>query len=213
MDRNGAGVLAVAVAADEELQARAAEAGADPLDDLLATGERLERPWRVSDRTDDEGLRTVTLSAAFADPEELADLSAEVADALNADEVDLLDPFAVTLTDDEVTVSGGARMAPTRVVRDYGLTPRRAVRLIERTDAFAYSVAVTMPAEVTAAGATVAEDGRTATWEVAPGEEVALSSTSVRPGPPLVRAVLGAGAGAVLAGGALWLLARRRRAG
>ena len=201
----------MAVAADSELQSRAAEADADPLGDLLATGQELDGPWQVADDTDDAGMRTVTLTAAFDDPEELAVLSGEVAEALNADEVHLLDPLAVALTDDEVTVRGGAAMEPTAAVGDYGLKPRRAVRLLERTEAFAYTVAVTMPGEVTSADVAPAGEDRTLLWQVEPGERVAIEAVSTRPGPPFLRALAGGAAGALLAGGALWLIVRRRR--
>lgn len=212
VDRNGGGVLAVAVSADEELQTRAAQADADPLGDLVAAGRELGQGWRVADDTDDAGVRTVTLTAPFADPQELAALSSEVAEALNADEVHLLDPLAVSLTDDEVTVTGGAAMEPTAAVADYGLAPRRVVRLLDRTDAFAYAVAVTMPGEVTSADGETTADSRAVTWQVEPGQRVAVNAVSTRPGPPILRAVAGAAAGALVAGVVLWLVTRRRRA-
>lgn len=199
----------MAVSADSELQERAAEADADPLGELLAAGQALDRPWRVDEDTDG-GVRTVTLTAAFDDPEELVDLSAEVSEALNAEEVDLLDPFTVALTDDEVTVTGGAGLQPTRVVRDYGLTPQRAVRLLQRTDAVEYTVAVTMPGEVTSTPAPAQDASQTVSWQIEPGERVSIEAVSARPGPPILRAVAGAAGGALVAGLVLWLVARRR---
>lgn len=211
LNRDGGGTLGVSVTADEELLSQAEEAGADPLGDLADAGADLGRGWRVRERTDDDGSRTVTLTSTFADPDEFATLTGELGDALASDEADLLEGMAAGLTDDLVSVTGVAALRPTAVVREYGLTPREAVRLLRRTDAFGYTVAATLPGEVTdARGGTVR--GRTVVWDVEPGRRLVFSASGTRPGPPWLRGVLGAAAGGVLAAGVLWLLARRRRA-
>lgn len=216
VDRNGRGVLAVAVTADEELLALAEQSSADPLDELVAAAEALAAEgWRVSDRTEDTGngatARTVTLAAEFADAEEFNALSAELAETLAADEVRLLEPFTLEVTDDELVLAGAASARPRKAVRDYGLTRQEAVRLMKESEAFRYDVAVTFPGEVTEATADVPEGSSTPVWSVAPGERVVIAATGTRPGPPILRAVAGAAAGAAAAGGVLWLVARRRR--
>ena len=213
VDRNGGGVLAVAVAADAELLELAEEADSDPLGDLVTAGESLDG-WRVSDGTDDDGTRTVTLSSEFADPAEFEALTAELAETLAADEVEFLEPFSMTVSEDRVSVAGAASAEPRAAVRDYGLTPNEAVRLIKRNDAFNYTLAVRMPGELTStkpADLSVVAGSQSPAWTVEPGERLSLMVESTRPGPQWVRAALGAVAGAVVAGVVLWLFARRRR--
>jgi hypothetical protein len=92
------------------------------------------------------------------------------------------------------------------------VTPRRAVRLLERTEALRYRVTVTPPGEVLEGNADeVAEDAHV--WDVAPGETVEFAVASIRPGPPILAAVLGAVGGAIVALLVLRVvLVRRRRA-
>ena len=211
VDRNGAGTLAVALAADEELLGRAAEADADPLGDLAEAGRALSSSgWGVADTTDDDGVRTVTLQAGFDDPEGLSRLSAELADALTVPEAELLSPLTLEVAEERLLLGGEAAVRPGRAVQDYGLTRRAAVRLLRRTEAFAYDITVTMPGEVLSSSATDAE-GSVLRWDVAPGRRVAIAAEGERPGLPIVRALLGGLAGGAVAGLALWLLARRRR--
>ena len=209
VNRNGGGLFALAVAADEELMSLATDAGADPLGDLAARGEELVEGWRVSDETDDAGARTVTLSAPFEDPEQFAALTREVSAALDADEATLLEPLRLAV-DEEVRLTGGAAARPGRAVREYGLSRKAAVRRIDQAEAFDYDVTVTLPGEVTSSNATGERDGALL-WEVPVGERVEIAAASTRPGPPILKAVGGAVAGAAVAGVVLWLLARRRR--
>jgi hypothetical protein len=209
VNRNGGGVLAAAVSADSELIALADQAGADPLADLVAAGESLEG-WTVEDNTGEAGSRTVTLSAPFADPEQFEALTTQLSGALNAEDATLLEPLTLAVTDDEIRVAGAAAAQPERAVRDFGLSRREVVRRLRRTDAFAYDVVVTLPGEVTSSNAT-AVAGREAAWEVPVGRRVDIAAAGVRPGPPILRAVAGAAAGAVVAGLVVWLLARRSR--
>ncbi|MPZ74844.1 MAG: hypothetical protein GEU74_16805 [Nitriliruptorales bacterium] len=189
---------------------RADEAGADPLGDLADAGADLGGGWRVRETTGDAGTRAVSLSTAFDDPEEFAALTRELADALEAEEVDLLDAMALTVTDDRVGVTGGAGIKPTRVVREYGLTRRRAVRLLRRMDAFDYTVAVTLPGEVVDAGGGTQQQ-QTVMWAVEPGDRLDFGAESTRPGPPWLRGIAGATAGGVVAATILWIISRRRR--
>lgn len=212
VDRNGAGTLALAVSADAELRDVADDAGADPLEELAAAGRGLGGSWRVADTSDDEGGRTVRLSTRFDDPGDLERIVDELATALNTDEVALLEDLGVAVTDDQVAVHGAVGARPTRAVRDYGVTPRRAVRLLRRSEAFTYDVRVRLPGEVLESNAAGGSDDGPLRWSVAPGERVELRASSTRPGPPWLRAALGAGAGGMVAALVLWLLARRRRA-
>ena len=210
LNRDGGGVFAVSVAADAELLERAEAAGADPLGDLADAGADLGEGWRVRERAGEDGSRVVTLSAGFDDPDAFALLSEDLAGALQADEANLLDAMTVSVTDAEIAVAGEAAVQPTRVVREYGMTPREAVRLLRRSDAFDYTVAATFPGAVLDAGGGEVT-GRTVTWTVEPGERLEFRATGERPGPPWLRAVLGAVAGGLVAAAVLWVLARRRR--
>lgn len=209
VDRNGGGTVAVAVSADPELLERASGAGADPLGVLVERAEQLgAQGWRVSDRTGEQG-RTVTLSRDFADPDEFNAMSEQLAGALAADEARLLDGLRLALTGDRLVVAGEAAIRPTRALRDYGLTPRRAIRLLSEREAVAYEVAVTLPGEVLATTAQ-ARAGSRLVWTVAPGERVTIAAEGSRPGLPWLRGAVGALAGGLLAAAGLWLLARRR---
>ena len=213
VNRNGGGTLAVVVGADPELLAAAEEAGADPLAELAAAGEELGEGWRVRQETDGTGWRTVTLSTAFDDPQELAVLSRSLSESLNGPEAKLLEPLAVGVTDAEVRVHGIAAARPGRAVRDYGLSPKAAVRRIKRAEALDYQVRVTLPGSVLSSSANAPPPPATQelVWQVEPGDRVVIDAVGERPGPPILRAVAGAAAGAVLAGVVLWLVARRRR--
>lgn len=206
--RDGGGRLAVALAADAEALRAAEEAGSDPLALVAEAGEELsEDGWITEETADADGGRRVELSTDFADPEELAELSATLAAALDAPEVRLLEPLRVTLTDETVAVEGGAGLVPTAVVEEYGLTPEQAVERL--SDAVEYRLLVDLPGEVTASSATSVTEEGALVWDVVPGEVVEVRAEGLRPGPPMAL-LIGAGvAGAGL--GALWLLLRRRR--
>lgn len=195
------------MAADGELQARAAEVDADPLGQLAEAGRALSG-WQVSDRSDDG--RTVTLSTEFDDAQQFNRLAAELAEALAADEVVLLESLELTVADEAITINGAAGAQPTRMVRDYGLRPRQVVREVTRADALDYRIRVTLPGEVVSAS-TDQVDGATATWQVAPGDTVTIAALGTRPGPPILQAVLGAVAGGLVAGLVLLAVTRARR--
>lgn len=209
VNRNGGGTLGVTVGADAELLAAAAEADADPLEALAQTGEGLRADgWRVSQQGA-EGGRTVTLRREFADPQEFNAIAKQLADALAADEVVLLDPLTLELADDRVSIQGAAGAQPRRAVRDYGLTRRAAVELVRSEQAFDYTVTVTMPGQTLT---TTASDPQASplVWTVPVGERVDIAAASTRPGLPILRAALGAVVGALVAGALLWLWLRRR---
>jgi hypothetical protein len=211
VNRNGGGVLSVALEADGALRDRAAEADVDPLADLARSGRALAPDgWRVAERDTPGGGRRVTLRREFADPAEFAIVAQQLADALAAEEVVLLDALQLTLTDDRVRVEGAAGAEPTRAVRDYGVGPRRAVALLREEEAFEYHVTVDLPGEVLS-GTAGGQEGSTLTWTIAPGERVTIAAESTRPGPPILRAVLGALGGGLLAGALLLGWSRRRR--
>ena len=193
VNRDGGGELAMAVAADDELLQRAQDAGADPLGDLVAAGQALEGDrWGVRDATDEEGTRTVTLRTAFDDPADLEALAAQLTQALSADEVVLLERLEVSVTQDQVQVAATAGADLRAAVRDYGLSPRKAERLLRERSALAYGVTVTPPGEIltASAGGISAGDGPP-TWTIAPGETVDIELTSTRPRRPILAIVAG----------------------
>lgn len=205
VDRDGGGHLEVALTADEDLQARADAAGADPLGDLAARGEELsEQGWAVADTIDAEGRRTVSLSAAFHEPEAFDRLAADLAGALAAPEVELLAPLTLTVEDDRLVVDGAASLEPTPAIAEHGLTPEQAVDLLRDGGAFTYTVQVALPGRVL--DSTAAVEGEDALrWTIQPGERVAIHAVGERPGPPVWPLVVGAVVG-LLAGA---LVARR----
>ncbi|MGH3664923.1 MAG: LppM family (lipo)protein [Egibacteraceae bacterium] len=208
IEHDGAGSLSVRLSADRELLSAAAAAGADPLGDLVTTGRRLsDEGWRTTEETAQDGRRTVTLSSRFADAAAFEALSRDLAAALSADEVDLLEPLRLELDDDEIRLRGSAGLEPTRAVRDYGLSRRQATRLLRRSEAFGYTVSVRLPGEVLSTSASVSDPALT--WPVEPGERVAIRAVGERPWPPLLRVLTGGLAGGLAAIG--FLAARRLR--
>ena len=215
LDRDGAGSLGVSLSADEELLARAAAAGADPIAALAASARALEG-WAVVEEAlpaTAGGGRRVQLSTVVDGPEELERRSAELADALSAPEVDLLDGFQVELDDDTVRLEGRAGLVPTSATTEIGLRPEDAVRLLEEHDAFRYTVHARMPGAVleSNAGSAPAEDGPTElVWRIAPGTSVALSAVGERPGPSALLLAAGAVSAALLLLAGVLLLRPRR---
>lgn len=225
VDADAGGRLGVAVSADRALRARAERAGADPLDDLVARVRPLRRSgWRVRDTTAPGGARTVAVSTAFADPDELGDLSAALSDALAAPEVRLLSPFRLVVRGRRMVLRGGAGLVPTPAVRELGLSPAQARRLV--AGAVAYEVSATLPRRVLHSTGRVQgrgpvsgdrRGGTTVTWRVPPGERVRVRAVGTRPVPPgspwpgvatgALTAVM------VCAAGVVWLTRRRRRRG
>lgn len=209
VNRDGGGTVSVTVGADPELLARAAEAGVDPLEGLVQTAAGLRAEgWRVSQRTQGEA-RTVTLSREFDDPAEFNAVATRLAGALAADEVTLLEPFTLAMTQDRVAIEGAAGARPRRAVRDYGLTRPAAVRLVRAEDALDYTVTVTLPGEILSTTADQPEESPLV-WRIPVGEQVAIAAESTRPGAPVARAIIGALGGALVAGALLWLWSRRR---
>lgn len=213
LNRDGGGTLSVAVTADEQLQQQAEQAGVDPLGDLAATAARLRRSgWSVSDATHGEsGVRTVALSTDFANADEFNVLARDLAEALAADEVVFLEDLRLDVTEEVLTLQGVAGAEPTPAVRDYGLRPARVVRLVQREDALAYRVRVTVPGQVLRTNGDSPRPQQVS-WAVPAGKTVAFTVESARPGFPVVRAVAGAVLGGLVAAGVLWFVSRRRQA-
>lgn len=208
LEAGGGGRLAVALDADREALDAAAQAGADPLGDVVATGRGLESDgWTVTDETAEDGTRRVELAVQAADAEELSAQAALLADALSGPEAALLEPLAVTLTEDRIAVDGAAGLRPGDALADYGLPAAEAVRLLDESDAFDYTVTVTLPDQVLSTSATGVE-GSTLTWTVDPGQRVQIAAEGVRPRFPLVQVAVAA---AVLAALGLAVLSWRGR--
>lgn len=213
-DRDGAGQLAVAVTGDADVQALAQAAGVDPLDDLVAAGDELaDRGWQTSDTADEQGRRTVTLSAEFTGPRSFDQLAEQLALALSAPEVDLLAPLTVTVDDEHLVLTGSAGLQPTEVVAELGLTPEQAVALLRDEETFTYVVGVDLPGAVLDTTADSQEDG-TLRWTIEPGEQVTIHAVAQRPAAPAWPLVLGALAGLLAAAVVLRrLVVVRRRSG
>lgn len=183
-DRDGSGHLEVAVSADEELRARAAAAGADPLEDLAAAGEKLGDGWRVSDTATEGGARTVALSTGFGGPDEFNALAADLAGALSSPEAELLSPLKLTVAEDRLRVDGAAALQPTDAVHEHGLTPMEVVEALQREGEVTYQLRVVLPGEVLDTNAHHREEDALA-WTIAPGERVDIHALARRPDPPV----------------------------
>lgn len=204
LNRDGGGELALALATDPELDARARAAGADPVEAVAETGRALApRGWRTTVDRDEAGAR-VLLRRAFGSPAELEALTRELAEGLEAPEVAPLQPFLVTVEDERLHFSGGASLVLTRAVEEHGLLAADAVGALD--GAVDYRVTATFPGEVLEASGQA--EGRTVTWVVRPGHEQALTAVAVRPGPALGPYLA---AGALLGLLALIVVLRMRR--
>ena len=214
LDADGGGLLAVSLRADRQLLERAAEAGADPLAALAASA-RVIPEWEVQEQEVPEAMgggRQVELTTRVSGPQQLQERSAELAEALSAEEVDLLDGFSVTVDEDTVALRGRAGLVPTDVTTELGLQPRDAVRLLEELEVFTYRISATLPGAVLDSNATLAPAAGEAgelVWEIPPGESVALSAVGQRPGPSPLLLAAGAGVALLLMFGGVQLLRRR----
>ncbi|MDP8970993.1 MAG: hypothetical protein M3N52_10960, partial [Actinomycetota bacterium] len=149
VDRRGAGRLEVSVAADAELLARAAEAGVDPLGDLAAAGRQLRaQGWDTTDRHQPDGSRQVDLSTGFSDAEEFDALARDLAVALAAPELAVLEPMDLTVDQERLALVGSAGLQPSAAVAELGLSPEQAVDLLREQGAVDYRVRIALPGEV-----------------------------------------------------------------
>lgn len=211
LDADGAGTLAVTLATDAELEARARGAGIDPLGDVAATGERLAASgWRVTEVTAGDGGRQVTLAVEFAGPSELEEVAADLAGALAAPELEPIRDLRVEVGDDEIVVEATAGLVPTAAVDDLGLAADEAVALLAARDAVDYTVTVSLPGEVLETTA-VDPAATPLRWEIEPGEEVRILARGRRPASPVEAIALGGAVAGVLVLLAAGVAARRRR--
>jgi hypothetical protein len=206
VDGDGAGTLAVQLSVDEELRARASDAGADPLATLDEAAGALEG-WDVTRSVD-----AVTLSTGFDDPAELERLTADLATGLTAPEVSPLGPMRVTLTDETVALEGTAGLEVSTAVAELGLTPERAGTRL--ADGLRYRIVARMPGAVVRTNADERPDDHTVAWTMTPGERRTLQVTADRPW-TLTRVVdhlvRSQGVTAIVAGTLLAVAAHRRR--
>jgi hypothetical protein len=207
--RAGGGTMAVALTADRDVLTEARRAGVDPLGAVARAGDALDG-WTVTDAQAPDGGRSVRLSATFQDEAAFERASADLAGALSAAEVELLEPFQVTYAESQVRLTGAASLMPTQAVRELGFTPAAAVRQLRRADSFDYAVAVTFPGTVLSASAGGRVQDRTVVWRVRPGQRLRIAAVADNPPPPVWPLVASGAAGGLLAGGVLWLWRRRR---
>lgn len=208
--RDGSGTLSVALTADKELLAHAEEAGIDPLAALVAQGRQLAvAGWEVREQPTADGGRKVRLSARYDNPDEFETLATDLAEALAAPEVRLLEPFTLTVSTDEIRVTGGAGLEPTSAIAELGVQPVEAVRLAIQENVITYEVRVRLPGEVLATNAPIRQDG-TLVWTIRPGGRAVIRAVGTRPPLPPLPVILAAGI-AVLLGGVAAVVALRRR--
>jgi hypothetical protein len=212
LDRAGGGLLSVVVGADQELLAKATEAGVDPLEVLTRQRRALaDAGWEVSTQQRDGGGRQVRLSAEFDGPDELEILTAELANALAAPEVRPLEPFTVVVTDDQIMLSGAGGIEFTPATTALGIDPADATRRLQLQDAVVYEVRVRLPGELISASGTERTPG-VVVWEIRPGERVDIRAVSERPGRPLLEMVLAATVAVIASSVAVIAVKRRARA-
>lgn len=176
LDADGAGTLAVTLAADRELRDRAATAGADPLATLRSTAAQLPG-WRVAGPA--TGAGSVTLETTFRDPDELARVSAEFADAVAGPELRPLGPLRVDLTDDTVELRGTAGLVPTAQVGELGLPPARVDRVL--AESVGYAITVELPGAVLETDADERTGPTAVRWTIAAGQQRHLYVSARRP--------------------------------
>jgi hypothetical protein len=207
--RDGSGEVVLSLTADDELLGRARAAEIDPLGEVAEVGRALgDEGWEVED-TDQVGSRTVELSTGFDDPAEFDALMAELAAGLDAPELSLLAPFAMTMTEDRLAVEGAVGLQPEEAVAELGMTPEDAVARLDSELDGRYEVRVTMPGDIIETTAPRRHD-TTLVWDVGPGEDVAVRAVSDRPGIPIAVLAAGALVGLVTTLAAFVLVRRRR---
>lgn len=178
VDADGAGALAYTLAADDALRRAARRAGADPLAALAEAGEGLQG-WRA-ERWTDGSLQGVTLTTTFDDPDELARVSGEFAEALAAPELEPLGPLRLVVDDSTVGLRGSAALALDAVAaRELGLRPARAREVLG--ESVTLQVEASMPGEVLETNADTRRDGTTVVWTIAPGQQRTLRVLARRP--------------------------------
>lgn len=208
LDRDGGGELELTLSADEALLEAARSAGADPLGELADSARELGDDWQVTERTADDGRRSVVLSTSAAGPDEYERVVGEVAAALSAPEAELLGPLSIAVDDERIAVSGRAGLVPTDAVGELGLAPDDAVVLLREEGVFRYDVRLTMPGDVVETTAD-RQDGRTLAWSVEPGSAIDVRAVGNRPEAPLWPLVAGGAAGLAVTGLALRAAGRR----
>jgi type IV secretory pathway TrbD component len=177
VDGDGGGALSYTLAADDELRAEVRRAGADPLEALAEAGRQLPG-WKVTQQTDGP-VQGVTLTTAFADPEELTRLSTQFAEALAGPELRPLGPLHLELDDTTVELQGSAVLDVDRAVRDLGVRPRRARRVLD--EHVLLRVVARMPGEVLQTNADEQRDDGTVVWTITGGEQRDLRVLARRP--------------------------------
>jgi hypothetical protein len=177
VDGDGGGALSLTLVTDEELRDAATRVGADPLGTLADTVEELPG-WQVR-RPGGASPGRITLATTFADPDDLARVSRELADAVAAPEMQPLQPWQLVVDAATIELRGGAGLELMPAVTDLGIARARADTLL--ADSVQLRVTAAMPGEVLESNADeVTRDGR-ATWTIAPGERRQLRVVARRP--------------------------------
>ena len=176
VDRDGAGTLSIRLEQDEELARRAADAGVDPFAPVVEAVADDDVWTATRDGT------ALSLSTSFTSPDALAGRSGAFAADVHAAELRPLAPFALEVTDDRITLRGGAGLVPTAAVTELGFTEADAVTLLE--ESVDYRIWASMPGDILEVSGGGRVDGRTVTWSVPAGRTLDVAVVARRP--PLV---------------------------
>ena len=202
VDGDGGGTLTVAIRADRDLVGLAEQAEVDPLA-TLAQAVADQDGWRVRSETHPTGGRSVALSAKFADPEEFAGLTRQLASALSAPELTPLGEWRIVVDDERVRVEGQAALEPSADPGALGRSADDARRALAQS--VVYTVRVKLPGQIVDTNADRLDDG-VLRWIVPAGAQVRIVAESDRPDRRVWPLVLGG----ILAGLGSAALLRRR---
>lgn len=211
VDRNGGGTVTVVVGADPAALAAADTAGVDPLARLATQArERGDGRWQVSERNRDDGGREVRLQVTAADPDALRQVTVQLTRTLNGPELRVLDPLAVSVTDDQIRIDGGAALLVGDAATDTaGRSPEEATALL--AEVVEYEIRVRLPGPLIDSNADRVEgteDAPVLVWAVPAGQEQRLRAVAQRPTAPWPVLAGAAAAGALVA--LLLVVARRQ---
>lgn len=202
VDGDGGGTLTVAIRADRDLVALADQAEVDPLATLAqAVGD--QDGWRVRSREHPTGGRSVDLAVEFADPDEFAVLTQQLASALRAPELAPLGEWRIIVDDERVRVEGQAALEPSADSGALSPTADDARRALAQS--VVYTVRVKLPGQILDTNADRLDDG-VLRWIVPAGAQVRIVAESDRPDRRVWPLILGGILAALLTA---WLLRRR----
>lgn len=214
LERDGSGVLSLAVRLDDALLTELDELAIDPTLEVTALAADLPE-WDLDRTVDDEAAITITLTREFVDASEMGPALRELSDGLADDDPALLFDVDLTVAEDGSAVLDGEvafRPPATAGAEVDGevLGPSTEELAILTAEVVHPRLDVSLPGPIEAHDADQV-DGRTLSWEIPVDEARSVSATSAAPGiyeqPWVWAAVTAAFALALI----VWLVVRRRR--